>query len=523
MTRTITIDPVTRIEGHARITLQLDADSHLVEARFHVTEFRGFERFCQGRPFQEMAAITSRICGICPVSHLLAAARTGDRLLAVRIPPAATKLRRLLNLAQISQSHALSFFHLSSPDFLLGWDSDPARRNVFGLMAAEPELARAGIRLRQFGQGIIERLAGRRIHSAWAVPGGVRSPLSLEDRDQILKDLPEAMAAAALALERFQRLLDGPLQPEMNSFGNFPSLFMALVGPGGRWEHLDGRGDAWEEQAAVHPVTDPRPGDYNPDDAPPDPQAGSLLSQPAPTPGGLRIVAADGRVLAEGLRGDDYPTFLAEAVEPWSYLKFPYYRPLGYPEGIYRVGPLARLNVCERIGTPWADAELADLRQRCGRVALSSFAYHQARLVEIVACLEGIEALLHDPELQDPHVRARASLNALEAVGVGEAPRGTLFHHYQVDERGLITRVNLLIATGQNNLAMNRTVLQIAREVLPDPVPASIPEALLNRIEAGIRCFDPCLSCSTHAAGAMPLRVELLAADGRLLAERLRG
>jgi NAD-reducing hydrogenase large subunit len=506
MTRTITIDPVTRIEGHARITLQLDTGGHLVEARFHVTEFRGFERFCEGRPFQEMAAITSRICGICPVSHLLAAARTGDRLLAVRIPPAAAKLRRLLNLAQISQSHALSFFHLSSPDFLLGWDSDPARRNVFGLMAAEPELARAGIRLRQFGQGIIERLAGRRIHSAWAVPGGVRSPLSLEDRDQILKDLPEAMAATALALERFQRLLDGPLQPEMNSFGNFPSLFMALVGPGGRWEHLDGSDDAWEE---------PPCGDRSAPRSGPD-------SQPAPTPGGLRIVAADGRVLAEGLRGDDYPTFLAEAVEPWSYLKFPYYRPLGYPEGIYRVGPLARLNGCERIGTPWADAELADLRQRCGRVALSSFVYHQARLVEIAACLEAIESLLHDPELQDPHVRARASLNALEAVGVGEAPRGTLFHHYRVDEQGLITHVNLVIATGQNNLAMNRTVLQIAREVLPDPVPASIPEALLNRIEAGIRCFDPCLSCSTHAAGAMPIRLELRAADGRLLAEQVR-
>ena len=489
MSRTITINPVTRIEGHARITLQLDDGGHLVEARFHVTEFRGFERFCQGRPFQEMAAITSRICGICPVSHLLAAARTGDKLLAVRIPPAAAKLRRLLNLAQISQSHALSFFHLSSPDFLLGWDSDPARRNLFGLMAAEPELARAGIRLRQFGQGIIERLSGRRIHGAWAVPGGVRSPLALEDRDRILEELPAARAAASLALERFKRLLDGPLQRELNSFGTFPSLFLALVGPGGRWEHLAGS-DEQEERAAT----------------------------------GLRLMAADGRVLAEGLREDDYPTFLAEAVEPWSYLKFPYYRPLGYPEGIYRVGPLARLNVCERIGTPWADAELADLRQRCGRVALSSFAYHQARLVEIVACLEGIEALLHDPELQDPHVRARASLNALEAVGVGEAPRGTLFHHYRVDERGLISRVNLIIATGQNNLAMNRTVLQIAREFIPNPVPAGadLPEALLNRIEAGIRCFDPCLSCSTHAAGAMPIRLELRSADGRLLAEQVR-
>jgi NAD-reducing hydrogenase large subunit len=241
--------------------------------------------------------------------------------------------------------------------------------------------------------------------------------------------------------------------------------------------------------------------------------------------GGLRIRAADGSLVADGLREDDYASFLAEAVEPWSYLKFPYYRSLGYPEGIYRVGPLARLNVCDRIGSPWADAELVELRQRCGPVATSSFAYHHARLVEIVACLEGIELLLQDPELEDPHVRARASLNRREAVGVSEAPRGTLFHHYRVDDNGLITRVNLIIATGQNNLAMNRTVLQIAREFIPDPVPAGmeIPEPLLNRLEAGIRCFDPCLSCSTHAAGAMPLDLELLAADGTLLAQRRRG
>ena len=228
--------------------------------------------------------------------------------------------------------------------------------------------------------------------------------------------------------------------------------------------------------------------------------------------------------MADGLLEDDYASFLGEAVEPWSYLKFPYYKPLGYPDGIYRVGPLARLNVCDSIGTPWADQELAEFRQRAGRVALSSFGYHHARLVEIVACLEAIEQLVADPELATGRVRARASLNAQEAVGVSEAPRGTLFHHYRVDGQGLITRVNLIIATGQNNLAMNRTVHQIAREFLPDPVPADaeIPEAILNRIEAGIRCFDPCLSCSTHAAGQMPLQVQLLAADGQVLAERRR-
>jgi NAD-reducing hydrogenase large subunit len=479
MSRTVLIDPVTRIEGHAKITLHLDDAGRLCDTRFHVVEYRGFEKFCEGRPFTDMAGITARICGICPVSHLLCAAKTGDKLLAVQVPPAARKLRRLLNLAQLTQSHALAFFHLSSPDFLLGWESDPARRNVFGLMAADPELARSGIRLRQFGQQIIELLGGRRIHAAWAVPGGVRTPLSGEARDWILSRLPEARQTAAAALQLFKGLLDGPLQREQAVFGRFPSLFMALVTPEGLWEHIEGA---------------------------------------------IRFRGADGALVADGLREDDYAAFLGEAVEPWSYLKFPYYKPLGYPGGIYRVGPLARLNVCEAIGTPWADQELADFRQRAGRVALSSFAYHHARLVEIVACLEAIERLVDDPELGTGRVRARASLNAQEAVGVSEAPRGTLFHHYRVDDQGLITRVNLIIATGQNNLAMNRTVHQIAQEFLPDPVAADaqIPEAILNRIEAGIRCFDPCLSCSTHAAGQMPLQVQLVGADGEVLAERRR-
>ena len=480
MARTVIIDPVTRIEGHAKISLHLDGEGRLAGARFHVVEYRGFERFCEGHPFTEMAGITARICGICPVSHLLAAAKTGDKLLGVTIPPPAQKLRRLLNLAQICQSHALSFFHLSSPDFLLGWECEPARRNLFGLMAADPDLARAGIRLRQFGQQILELLGGRKIHAAWAVPGGVRSPLSDDAKAWILERLPEARATARLALERFKPLLDGPLQREQQVFGQFPSLFLGLVGPEGEWDCIDGQ---------------------------------------------LRLIASDGTVLADQLKEDDYASFLAEAVEDWSYLKFPYYKPLGPAAGMYRVGPLARLNVCERIGTPWADAELAELRARHGRVVTSSFAYHQARLVEIVACLEAIEQLVVDPELQDRGVRVRGSLRCRESVGVSEAPRGTLFHHYQVDDNGLITHVNLIIATGQNNLAMNRTVLQIAREFIPGPVAAGaeIPEALLNRVEAGIRCYDPCLSCSTHAAGQMPLRLQLLDAGGQLLAERSRG
>lgn len=479
MAQRILIDPVTRIEGHAKITIYLDDAGQVVDARFHVTEFRGFEKFCEGRPLWEMPGITARICGICPVSHLLASAKAGDRILAVTIPTAATKLRRLMNWAQIIQSHALSFFHLSAPDLLLGMDSDPQGRNLFGLIAAEPELARGGIRLRQFGQEIIEQLGGRKIHPAWAVPGGVRQSLSAAGRIQIQSRIPEAHATILTALSRFKHLLQD-YEREAQTFGNFPSLFMGLVGPEGQWETYDG----W-----------------------------------------LRFMDSAGNVLADRLDPTHYQTFISEAVEPWSYLKFPYYRPLGYPSrtdhcrldsGLYRVGPLARLNICSRIGMPLADQELLEFREWGQGTVTSSFFYHYARLIEILACLEHIEQLLDDSDLLEQHLRAQAGINQLEGIGVSEAPRGTLFHHYQVDENGLIQKVNLLIATGQNNLAMNRTVAQIARHFIHGP---EIPEGILNRVEAGIRAFDPCLSCSTHAAGQMPLHIQLLGAGGELLNE----
>lgn len=468
MSKTIVIDPITRIEGHAKISIFLDDQGEVSDARFHVVEYRGFEKFCEGRPFTEMAGITARICGICPVSHLLAAAKTGDKILAVEIPTAADKLRRLMNLAQITQSHALSFFHLSSPDFLLGWDSDPATRNVFGLIAANPDLARAGIRLRQFGQTIIELLGARKIHAAWTVPGGVRSPLSQEGRAWILDRLPESFETINLALGLFKNLLD-TFQTEVETFGQFPSLFMGLVTPDGQWEHYNGH---------------------------------------------LRFTDSEGNIVADHLKEDDYQDFIGESVENWSYLKFPYYKPLGYPAGIYRVGPLARINICSGFGTPQADQELAELRDRAGGVATSSFFYHYARLVEILGCLERIAILMDDPDLLSSRVRAVAGVNRLNAIGVSEAPRGTLFHHYQVDDNGLIKKVNLIIATGNNNLAMNKTVTQIAKHFIHG---SEIPEGMLNRVEAGIRCYDPCLSCSTHAAGQMPLHIELISADGTIV------
>jgi NAD-reducing hydrogenase large subunit len=464
--------PVTRIEGHGLITIKLDEDGKVKEAKFHVTEVRGFEYFCRGRTVWEMPGLTARICGICPVSHLLCSAKAGDAILAAKVPEAAHKLRRLMNLGQIIQSHALSFFHLSGADLFLGWDEDPAVRNVFGLMERYPELARDGIKLRAFGQRVIELLGGRRIHPAWAVPGGVEYPLDEERRDEISEGLPEAKRIIERTLSLFEENLPR-WREEIETFGNFPSLFMSLVAEDGTWEHYAGA---------------------------------------------IRFVDAEGEVIADGLSPARYLDYIAEAVEPWSFLKFPYYKEHGYPEGVYRVGPLARLNTCERMGTPLADEALKRFRTSAGgKVVTSSFLYHYARLIEILGCIERIERMMDDPDLLSPRVRADAGINELEGVGVHEAPRGTLFHHYRVDEDGVIQWVNFIISTGHNNMAMNRTVQQIAAHYLQG---GDLSEGLINRLEGGIRAYDPCLSCSVHATGRMPLVVKLIGPDGKIIRER---
>ena len=474
MSKRIVIDPVTRIEGHAKISIFMDDAGNVSDAVFHVVEFRGFEKFCEGRPFDEMPGITPRICGICPVSHLLASAKAGDAIMAVNIPPAADKLRRLMNLGQMVQSHALSFFHLSAPDFLMGWDTPPAQRNVFGLIASHADLARAGIRLRQFGQEIIEILGGKKIHPAWAVPGGVRNPLTKEARRWIKAWLPEVFTTTSAGLELFKKTLETH-QREIQIFGDFPSLFMGLVAPDGTWEHHGGK---------------------------------------------LRFTDGAGKIVADQLDPQKYRDYIGESVQKSSYLKSPYYLPLGLQNGMYRVGPLARLNVCKHMGVPKADAELEHFRSFGNGAVTSSFLYHYARLIEILASLEYIERYLDDADMFSANVRAEVGINSLRGVGVSEAPRGTLFHDYTVDANGLLQKVNLIVATGQNNLAMNRTVAQIAKHYVHG---RDIPEPMLNRIEHGIRCYDPCLSCSTHAVGQMPLHVQLIAPDGTVLNELARG
>jgi NAD-reducing hydrogenase large subunit len=404
---------------------------------------------------------------------LIASAKACDALLAVKIPPIAEKLRRIFGMAQVIQSHALSLFHLSSPDLLLGMDADPADSNIFGVLEKDPQLARDGIALRKFGQQIIERLGGKRIHPAWVVPGGVSDPLCGEDRDFILKAIPDAFAIANRSLAWLKSTME-KFRDEIGSFGNFPSLFMGTVKEDGGLTFYDGK---------------------------------------------LRIVDAGGEIVANGLDPTQYFEFLGEKVEPWSYLKSAYYKPKGFPHGIYRVGPLARLNVSDRCGTPRADQELAEFHELQRTAVLSSFHYHQARLIEILYCVERLEQLLNDPEILSKHVRASAHPNALEGVGAAEAPRGTLFHHYKIDEQGLIRWCNLIIATGQNNLAMNRSVLQVAQRYVHGE---KLTHGMLNRVEAVIRAYDPCLSCSTHAVGQMALKIQLLGPEGAVLDEVAR-
>ena len=468
MSQTITIDPVTRLEGHGKITIQLNGQGEVEDAHFHVTQVRGFERFSEGRPFYEMPSLMARICGICPVSHLIASAKACEAIMSVRIPHTAAQLRRMLNLAQMVQSHALSFFYLSSPDLLLGMESDPKARNILGVAAASPELGRAGIGLRRFGQSIIEILGGKRVHPGWVVPGGVTEPLEPVKRDRILAMIPEAYANVGLALGAYKQIAD-TFRAEIEVFANFPSNYLSLINEDESIEFTDGA---------------------------------------------LRLIDAEGNTIEDGMTAGRYTEVIGEAVEPYSYTKFAYYKPLGYPEGSYRVGPLARLNIVKQMGTPKAEKELAEFKQLADGPVESSFYYHHARLVEMLYGIEKIEEILADPRILEKHVRATAGVNRLEGAGQAEAPRGVLHHHYKVDENGKMVWANLVIATGQNNKAMNLGVLQAAKHYVKD---GKFTEGILNRVEAVVRTFDPCLSCSTHAAGQMPLEISLVSADGGVL------
>jgi NAD-reducing hydrogenase large subunit len=468
--RRVAIDPVSRVEGHGKVTILLDDQHRVHQVRLHIVEFRGFERFIQGRPYWEVPVMVQRLCGICPVSHHLAASKALDLVVGVdKLTPTAEKLRRLMHYGQILQSHALNFFHLSSPDLLFGFDAEVGKRNIIGVAEAHPDIAKKGILLRKFGQEVIRVTAGKRVHGTGSVPGGVNRSLTREERDLLLKDIYQMVAWSRDAVNIIKQLHQQ--NPALyDHFGTFRSNFMGLVAP-------DGSLDLYH--------------------------------------GALRARDADGKILFDQVDYQTYNQLITEEVKPWSYMKFPFLNLLGPEEGWYKVGPLARVQNCDSIPTPFAEHERKELVAYAGHKPLhATLAYHWARMIEMLFAAETIKDLLHDDDLEGHDLMAPAGERRREGVGVIEAPRGTLFHHYQVADNDLVTMANLIVSTTNNNQAMNTAVREVAKQYLDG---REITEGLLNHIEVAIRAFDPCLSCATHALGQMPLEVSLVDAEGTVI------
>ena len=473
-TQKITIEPVTRIEGHAKVTIHMKEDGNVDHAYLHVNEFRGFEKFCEGRMVFEMPNITPRICGICPVSHHLAAAKAGDEVHGAPPPRPARLLRELMHMGQVIQSHGMHFFELAGPDLLLGFDADPAIRNVVGLIQANPDLALKAVNLRKYGQEIIHILGGRRIHPVFAVPGGVNKALMPEERDLILSGYHKALDTVKVGIQIMKGWAEAN-QEDINKFAVFPSGYLGMVKPGNTLELYDGD---------------------------------------------IRLIDSDGKQM-ELFDGRTYLDYIAEHVEDWSYLKFPYYKKMGFPQGVYRVGPLGRLNASDRMATPMADAELKTFKAiNSGKPVENTLYYHYARLIEALYAVENVAVLLDDPDVLSTDLLNTRHDYKGEGVGVIEAPRGTLWHHYFANENGQLERVNLIVATGNNNWAMSKAVDSVAKTYINGQV---IREGLLNRVEAAVRAYDPCLSCSTHAVGQMPIVIEMVDSQGSLTRTISRG
>jgi len=472
--RRVAIDPVTRVEGHGKVTILLDEDNKVHQVRLHIVEFRGFERFIQGRPYWEVPVMVQRLCGICPVSHHLAASKALDLIVgATTLTPTADRMRRLMHYGQILQSHALHFFHLSSPDLLFGFESEPGRRNIVGVAEQFPDIARKGILLRKYGQEVIRLTAGKRVHGTGAVPGGVNRSLSSAERQLLLRDAYQMIAWSREAVEIVRRIHEQ--DPTLyDSFGSFESNFMGMVAPDGSLDLYDGA---------------------------------------------LRARDADGRILFDQVDYQTYDSLIMEEVKPWTYMKFPYLAALGPERGWYRVGPLARVQNCDSIPTPFADHERRTLLAYAGeRPMHATLGYHWARMIEMLFAAETIKDLLHDDDIEGDELMVSGARRR-EGVGVIEAPRGTLFHHYQVGDDDLVTMANLIVSTTNNNQAMNAAVREVARRYLDG---RELTEGLLNHIEVAIRAYDPCLSCATHALGKMPLEVRLVDAAGEEFDRRCR-
>jgi NAD-reducing hydrogenase large subunit len=478
MNKKIVIDPVTRVEGHGKVTIHLDENNKVIDSFFHIVEFRGFERFIQGHPYWEAPVLVQRLCGICPVSHHLAAAKAIDQIVGLEpedLSLPAQKIRKLLHFGQIFQSHALHFFYLASPDLLFGSNAAPDKRNVVGVSIEFPELAKKGILMRKFGQEIIKMIAGKRIHGISATPGGVHKKISVKERDYFLngENIPsvDTMIEWSKEIIEFIKIYHSKNSKWLNEFAAYPSGHLGLVNKKtGFLEFYDGN---------------------------------------------LKAIDAYGNITLKDVSNNDYQQHFYEGVEKWSYLKFPYLKHLGREKGWNRVGPLARLNVCSGISTPLAEYErLVFVAAGGGKTNNMTMYSHWARLIEILHCAEMMKELLEDDTILSNDLTRRGERRN-EGIGIIEAPRGTLIHHYKVDEKDRITRCNLIVSTTHNNEPMNRAVRWVANNVINNK--PEVTESMLNQVEVAIRAYDPCLSCATHALGEMSLEISLFNHQGKLI------
>lgn len=469
----VVIEPVTRVEGHGKVTIHLDEQNKVQQARLHIVEFRGFERFIIGRPYWEVPVLVQRLCGICPVSHHLAAAKAMDGIVGVdKLTPTAEKMRRLMHYGQMFQSHALHFFHLCSPDLLFGFDADVAIRNVIGVAIKHKDLAVQGVMMRKYGQEIIKATAGKKIHGTGAIPGGINKNLSVAERDVFLKDIDQMMEWARGALKIAKDITLKEIDV-LGPFGSFDSNHLSLV-------REDGAMDLYH--------------------------------------GNIRAIDSVGNRLIDDADYQYYTGYIAEEVKSWSYMKFPYIKSVGPKDGWYRVGPLARVNTCDFIDTPEAEAERKEFMAITdGKPNNLTMAYHWTRMIELLHSAEKIKELLNDRDLQGNDLVLKGERRH-ESVGLIEAPRGTLFHHYRVNDNDQVEMANLIVSTTHNNTPMNLAVEKVAMQYI-DGVP-EITEGLLNRVEVAIRAYDPCLSCATHAMGKMPLTIEMFDSEGKLIDSR---
>jgi NAD-reducing hydrogenase large subunit len=482
MSKKIIIDPVTRVEGHGKVTITMDDDGNIESSRFHIVEFRGFEKFIQGHAYWEVPMIVQRLCGICPVSHHLAAAKAVDQIVGIdpeELSPTANKLRRLLHYGQIFQSHALHFFYLAAPDLLFGADDPVELRNVVGVALQDKELAKRGILMRKFGQEIIKTVAGKKIHGITAIPGGVHKNLTRQERDYFLncEGIPsiDEMIQWSVEIIDFMKGYHKVHQNWVDDFAAYPSGHLGLVDRDGSMDLYDGY---------------------------------------------LRAIDGYGNITLNDIPDFLYAEYFSEAVEKWSYLKFPYLKHIGKEEGWNRVGPLARINVCDRITTPLAEKERKEFKAYTNGMPNNMTLHtHLARLIELLHCAEMMKQLLHDDDIFGTELVRKGSQRN-EGIGIIEAPRGTLIHHYQVDDYGMVTKCNLIVSTTHNNEPMNKAVNWVAVNELARK--DKISESMLNQVEIAIRAYDPCLSCATHALGKMPLHLQLVSSKGELIDEKFK-